>query len=208
MQTKMRAMKSVADVEVDLKASEGGVLATLPYNTLLTAKGYGYQAMTTTAVAALVVRPSTVPLMSIYNGEAGGGKLYIIERAFAHCLVSTTAQGFGGIWLCVHPVGMTALASVVVTTKNTRGIATYGGNAKIDDDTAIIDDGWFPYGVSGEVEATGVLPGTLLHADIKGKIILPPAAGISITVVSSVVGEEYVVGLEWYEVPQSELGLG
>lgn len=213
MQTKIRGMKEVAGVEVDVRATEGGdlqIAQALPSGAVLTAKGYGWQAITTTGVAGLVVRPSTVPLMSIYNGEAAGGKSYVIERVFAFNLVSTAAQAFWSIWLCVQPVGVTASASVITPAmiRSTRGAGAYGGLAKIDDDTACDDSGWFPWGPIGESEATGVLPSGAVSAEINGRIIIPPTSALNISVVTSAVGQTFTAGVHWFEVPQNELGLG
>ena len=208
MQTKVRAMKSVADVETDLKATEGGVLHSVNYATILTAKGYGWKAITTTGVAGLVVRPSTVPLMCCHNGEAGGGKVYVIEQAFAFNLVAAAAADYT-LWACVHPVGRTASASVITPAmiRSTRGISAYGGNAKIDDDTAVLDDGWFPISESFHT-VTVTTPGGGLLAEIGGRIIVPPTAAISLQVVGTVNTQTFTVGLHWFEVPQNELGLG
>ena len=107
MQTKVRAVNQ-AGTEVDLKATEGGILVNLPAAVLWTAKGYGYQAMSTSAIAALVVRPTTTAEFTLFNNESGGGKHYVIERFMVHQLVSKAAEAFFGLWVCSHPVGMTA----------------------------------------------------------------------------------------------------
>lgn len=208
MQTKVRGTKSVADVEVDLKATEGGSLITVDQRLVWTAKGYGWKAITTTGVAGLVVRPSTVPLMCMYNGEAGGGKVYVVEQAFAFNLVAAAAADYA-LWACVHPVGTTASASVITAAmiRSTRGIAAYGGNALIDDDTAVLDKGWFPISEAFHT-VTVTTPGGSLIAEIGGRIIVPPTAAISLQVVGTVNTQTFTVGLHWFEVPQSELGLG
>jgi len=209
----IKVQREVADTPVDVRGTEGGdiqVAQALPIGAVLTAKGYGWQAITTVGVAGLVVRPSTVPLMSIYNGEAGGGKVYIIDRVFAFNLVSTAAAAFWSIWLCVQPVGTTASASVITPAmiRSTRGAGAYGGLAKIDDDTTCVDSGWFPWGPIGQSEATGVLPSGAVSAEINGRIVIPPTSALNITVVTSAVGQTFTAGVHWFEVPQSELGIG
>ena len=208
MQTKVRAIKSVAGVEGDVKMTEGGALHGAPLSLVWTAKGYGFQAISTGAVASLVVRPSTTSAITLYNGEAGGGKIYVIERVFAFQLVSTAAAGFHSIWLCVHPVNMTAPTGNNITVRNsTRGKAAGGSSSVLDTAEAVTDDGWFPWGPILQVEATGVLPGGILDAEINGRIMVPPGAGLSVQVVGAVVGNTFTHGILWFEVPQSELGL-
>jgi len=169
----------------------------MPPGAELTALGTGYQVITTTAGAALIVRPSTVPLATLYNGDPE--KSYIIERAFAHCLVSSTTQGTAGIWLCVHPTGTDLdIADTIVIHNNTRGKNAGASLCRLALNTAVADDGWYPWGVS-QLTPTGVLPGTVCIAEVGGRIIVPPTGSISISVVASYV-MTFCVGFHWYEV--------
>ena len=204
MQTKIRGIRGGGSgEEVDVKSDRAGglhVVQSLSPGVIITALGGGYQAMTTTAGAALVVRPTTVPLATLGNGEAGGGKSLVIERAFVHCLVSCAAEARFAIWLCVHPVGVVAVADTITTKNSTRGIASYGGNANLALATGVIDDGWFPWSESKDYEPTGVLPGAVAIAEVNGRIVIPPTASISIAVVASVIGSTFVSGFHWNEV--------
>ena len=209
METKLRGVRDGGSgEEVNLRTTEQGSMLTaqyLPYGTALTAKGDCWQVMTTSAVACIVVRPDVQDTthLTLWNGEAAGGKSYIIERVFAHALVSDNAMGFFHIWLCVHPVGMTAPAAQITAFANNRGIANYGGNAIAEEDATVVDDGWFPYGgVTGkacENEPTGILPGSIVCSEINGRIIIPPTAGISLITVASHADTTCVVGFHWYE---------
>lgn len=203
MQTKVRAIKAEAGVEVDLVASEGGVLATLPYQVLWTAKGYGRQAMSTAAAASVVARPSTTAMVSLYNI---GTNYFVMERAFAHGLVSV-ANSFYGLWLCVHPAGtiVAGYANDITARNGTSGGTVAGGYFDIDDTVA--DGGWFPWGESGSV-ITVTTPGSQILAEIGGRIIVPPTAGISLQVVSNHVNNTFTAGFHWFEVPTSGLALG
>jgi hypothetical protein len=62
----------------------------------------------------------------------------------------------------------------------------------------VTDNGWFPWGSMGQVEATGVLPGGVSIADVNGRIIVPPQCGVSTQVVASVVGNTFTSGFDWY----------
>lgn len=171
----------------------------LPSYAVLSKEGNGWQVMATAAVAALVVRPSTVALGTLWNGEADGGKSYIIDRIFAQQLVSAAAASRWGIWACVHPIGMAAPTADITAIKSMAGKTSYGGTARFDVDATVVDDGWFPWGDSKDVEATGALGGAQSCPLIEGRIILPPSAGLSIHIVASSVDEDFCVGVSWYE---------
>ena len=201
MQTKIRAMKSSANVEVDAQASDGGVLVVMDAKVIWTAKGYGRQAMATSAIAGLVVRPTTTAAVTLYNN---GSDNFVIERVMVHQLVSGAAASFAGVWLCVHPVGMTAPTNDITIRNSTRG-KTAGTTGIFDNGATVVDDGWFPWGDSVQVEFTGILPGSQISAEVGGRIIIPPTAAISAQVVSSSVDEDFTMGFHWFEVPISEL---
>jgi len=204
MESKLRGKRDGGSgEEVDIKATRhGSVLASqyLPYGAALTAKGDSWQVMATSAIAALVVRPTDTAMLTLWNGEAAGGKSYIIERVFTHALVTGTQQDMFGIWLCLNDIGMSTVDADITAICSNRAVANYGGNALVDVGATVTDiAGWFPWGPSGEVEATGVLPGSIACAEVNGRIIVPPSAGLSITVVAGTVDVDCCCGFHWYE---------
>ena len=209
MELLARLKKAVAGTETSVKGSEGGALHTLPYYIQWTAKGYGKQAASTGAIASLQIRPSTTSMLTLYNAEAGGGKSYVIQRCFAHQLVTGNQEVEASIWLCVHRVGRAVPSGNNITVRNsTRGQAAGGSVSVVDTAEGITDDGWFPWGNWTKCDEVGVTPGGHVEANINGRIILPPRGGLSIHVVSGHADNDYNVGFHWFEVPQSELGLG
>ncbi len=187
--------------EVDIKATRNGSLehsARLPYGAAITAKGESWMMMNTTAIAGVVIRPSTVAIVSLWNGEAPGGKSYIIERAFAHCLVATAAAGFFGIWLCTHHVGNAALATALAIAGGCRGVTNYGGNGVFSYAVTVHDDGWFPWG-PGQEAPLAATPGAMADAEINGRIVIPPTAAISLSVVTDTTGSTFTAGFHWHE---------
>ncbi len=199
----LKATQAVDGGSVYLKSSEGGALVTIDQKVIWTAQGYGYQTVTTSAVAGLVVRPSTVALGTLRNNSPN--KNLVIERAFAFQLVSTTAAAFYSIWLCSHPAGMAAVTNDITVRNSTNGGAAGGSETSYDVGATVIDDGWFPWGMSTEAEPTGVLPGSLITAEIGGRIIVPPTGGLSIHIVAATTDLDCTVGFHWFEVPTTEL---
>ncbi len=177
------------------------VAQNLPPYTLMTMNDRGWSVMTTSAVAALIVRPSTTALGTLWNGESDGGKSYVIDRIFTQQLVSAAAASRWGIWACVHPIGMAAVTADITAIKSSSGKTNYGGAARFDVGATVVDDGWFPWGNGFDVEATGTLGGNQSAPMIGGRLVIPPSAGLSIHVVASSVNEDFCVGASWYEVP-------
>src|SRR3990167_9210435 len=131
----------------------------LPPYTELTRRGRGWQVMDTSATAAVVVRPSTVAGLTVYNGETGAtAKSYVIDRVGAFNLVTTAALSDWSIWACIHPAGMTAPTADITAIKGMNG-GTYAGSAIVDTAATVTDNGWFPI-VAGPIGNPGtVTPG-------------------------------------------------
>jgi len=170
----------------------------LPPYVEMTRQGNGWQVMDTSATAAVVVRPSTVAGLTLYNGNAAGGASYVMDRAFAFNLVTTDAVHAFSIWGCLHPAGFTAPTADITAIKGMSG-NTYAGNAVVDTGATVTDDGWFPLVGSPIGNPGGVTPGTVAVAEIAGRIIIPPTGGFSINVVASLVGDTFTHGFSWYE---------
>ena len=185
----------VTDRRSHLLVSDG-----IPGYSELARRGNGWSAMNTTALAALVVRPSTVANCTLFNNEPEGGKTYIVARAFAFNLVTTAAQGRSGLWLCTHPKGLVSPTNDITARGSNSCKANYGGRAIIDTGMTVTDNGWFPWGGQIDVEVTGVLPGGNLDAsEMRGMLLVPPQCGISTQVISSVVGNTFTSGFYWFE---------
>ena len=187
-----------SSVEKDVETTKFGDLLVAqglpPYAALAP---YGWSAMATAAVAALVVRPSTAAMATLWNGEGTGGKSYVMDRAFAHNLVGT-ANSVYGLWLCVHKV-MAAATNDITARASHIGLGGYSGMSAFDNGATVVADGWFPWGKSGHT-VTITTPGEQLEALIEGRLIVPPQQGISIHVVADVVGATFTAGFSWFEV--------
>ena len=202
MDAEVKAQNSIG-ADVAVKATDGGILHILPYQVVWTAKGYGKQAMATAAIAALVARPTTTSMLTIYNPSS---KHLVMERVFAHNLVGVAGSSYG-IWLCVHPIGMTAPIGNNISIRNsTSGIAAGGSATVVDTAEAVSNDGWFPWGDSGHA-VTVTVPGGSIAPEVGGRIIIPPGAGLSIHVVADTTGATFTTGFHWFEVPKAELAV-
>lgn len=204
MQTTIRGIRGGGSgEEVTIKAERNGALhvsQALPPYTLLTALGKGYMVYNTNALTALVVRPSSLAMLTLWNGESGGGLSYIIDRLYAHQIVSGSAQARWGMWGMIHPVGTGSVSADLATIDSYRGIATYGGNARADSADSVTDHGWHPWGNSVDTEEIAALMGSQVDVRPEGRVVIPPGSAFSVTVVSSTANEDFHVGIGWYEV--------
>jgi len=164
---------------------------------------YHESAMTTSAVAALVVRPTTTALMTIFNGEVDGGKSLVMDRMFCFQLVSGGAQAMFQMWYCNHtqPINVAKPANEITTLRGTGdGREPDLGTVRVEVDGTVLDDGWFPCGGWGEVEEVGVLPGGGTEWECNGRIIVRPKAALSLHVSAGTVNEDFTVGASWWRI--------
>ena len=175
----------------------------LPPYAELTRLGGGFSVIQIVATAGLVVRPSTLSAITLWNGEGSGGKSYVIDRLFTHNLVSTAAIHQFGIWACVHPAGMTApgvdiAASAVNVTGNAGKL--YNGRSQVGVAETVIANGWYPWCDGNQITVVNATPGSHSSVEVAGRLIVPPGGAISLQVLSGVTGDTFTTGLSWYEV--------
>jgi len=173
----------------------------LPPRTELSRLGYGWQVMNTSALAAVVVRPSTVAGLTLYNGSSD--KVYVIDRVGAFNLVTTDAVHDWSLWGCVHQ-SMTAPTADITAIKGYAG-GTYEGDAIVDTGATVVDNGWFIMDTAGsKVGNPGTTtPGTAIVCDTDGRFLVPSGGGFSVNVVASLVGDTFTHMISWYEIPSN-----
>ena len=165
----------------------------------LTRQGQMWATMQTAAVAALVVRPTTVTGIEIWNGSATLS--LVVDRLFSQNLVtSTTALGGGAqIWAMVS-LPVNAGPSVTALTIVGASGKAYSGGVKTGVGTTVVANGWFPWGICRMRESAGsVVPGGGLVAEVNGRIIVPPFCSLCVTTVSGYVADTFCNGASWYE---------
>jgi hypothetical protein len=167
--------------------------------TELSRSGQGWQTMATSAVAALVVRPTNAAALEIWNGSSTVS--LVVDRIFSHELVtSTTGLGGGaGIYAMVSApvVAGPSLTALTIVGNSGKG---YSGATKTGVGTTVVANGWFPWGTSLKKESAGaVVPGGVLEAQINGRLIVPPFCSLCIHVVSGYTGDTFTSGASWYE---------
>ena len=158
--------------------------------------GQGWQTIATSAVAALVVRPSTVAALELFNNYQLGGPSLIIDRLFSQNLVATAVNSAAGIWAQVTTTkSAPSSASLAVTGNYGKAYAGAVINAV---GTTVVANGWYPYGPE-YVASNAAAPGGSWEALVEGRLIVPPQCSLCVHVVGSIVGDTYCSGASWYE---------
>lgn len=170
-----------------------------PYQEL-SRQGIGWSVMNVLAIAALVVRPTTVAAVEIWNGSPTIS--LVIEDLMALHLVSTAAANNAGLWAFITKPKATPSAGANIAPWGDNGKA-YNGATVVGLGTTVVDtptngNGWFPWGPSYSGPATAT-PGGSWRAPVQGKLIVPPLCSLGIHVVASLVGDTFQVGAHWYE---------
>lgn len=169
----------------------------LPPYAEMTRKGGAWGTMSTAAVAGLVVRPTVTAAFEIFNGYPLGGKSLIIDRLFYFNLVSTNViEGFSG-WAGIASV-KAAVTSGSFVVRGHSGKA-YGGPVIAAASTTVVDPGWFPWTSAYQKGAGGVVPFGAVCAEVAGRLIVPPQCSLCLHVVSSLVGQTFTQGAQWFE---------
>lgn len=183
------------------------VAQSLPSYSELVRLGNTWTMRTATASAfnAVAALPTTLAAAILYNGEAAGGKSYVIHSIFCTTIVTAAAATQYSLIAQVlpSPLGVATAPTHSATTTlltSRSGKAAYNGLAKrAVNVTTFFTDGWEVVGTQGGLAAANVGGG--VFADIAGSIIIPPAGALGLNVVAGTVNTAgMIVGCTWSEV--------
>ena len=198
--TVIRGMVRVAGGgERPLELSEHGdafIAKGLPDYTELTRRGLGYGTMATAAVAGVVVRPTTAAALEIYNNSQVLS--LVIDRIFTQNLVSTNViESFILYAMVTQPKAAPTDAALAINSL--AGKAAVLRDVLTAASTTVVDNGWFPWGDSFTKGAGGTVPHGGIVAEVKGRLIVPPLSSLCLHVLSSLVGQTFTSGANWYK---------
>lgn len=188
-------------------------IATSQYAEIVRA-GRAFKVQTSAAVAAVVAVPTTAVMLAIHNGEADGGRSFIIDRVWALNIVSTAVIAQAVIIGLVGQVreALPTNAFMRVLPLNGMGLGGGGGirvrtilNATALPATTGLATDWGVLSPSAVKASAAATPGYSMIGDINGRIICPPGRYFAVHVLANVVGETFRVGIEWHE-KQIKLG--
>jgi hypothetical protein len=157
----------------------------------------------------LITIPTTLANLSLQNGEASGGKSYLIERFWIKAVTSMASACALTPLSQLVPAGTAQVADdATVLRMSLSGKSSPAGStaAKIvmaSTATGCLTDKWNHH-ASGQIPATTNIA-TVIEVLCYGRYIVPPQASFNINAQESVSGGTAIAGVEWHEV-QLDLG--
>ena len=169
-------------------------------------RSFSAQIPAASAWTLLITIPSTLANLSLQNGEAAGGKSYVIDRFWVKAVTSMASA----CWLTplsqlVVP-GTTQVANDATVLRTNLSGSTNTSLAKLvmaSTATGCITDKWNHH------QGANVSPTTNIAACVEvlcyGRYIVPPQGSFNINAQESVSGGTAICSVEWHEV-QLDLG--
>jgi len=166
---------------------------------------YSMQTAIASAFDLVAAMPTTLATAILYNGEATGGKSYVILKAWVTSIVSTTALTPMSLLAQVLPnaggvaTAPTHSATTTLLSSNS-GKASYSGLAKRAINVTTMISGYWQVLGAGTGAATASIA-TSVHADVGGCIIIPPGGALGLNVIAGTVATASgLIGCTWAEV--------
>ena len=173
--------------------------------------GRAFYIRATTAVAAVVAKPTTAQMLSIYNDEPEGGRSLIIDWVSAMNVVSTAVASQAtiivnnGLIRVAAPTdsglipkkrnGMGSVSNAVVRRQDTKVLSIVTGALNASQGIAHC---WIP--VASNYKMGVVTPAFYtVHRDFRGEFIVPPGRMFATHVIANVIGETFTMSIGWHE---------
>lgn len=157
-----------------------------PY-TEITRRRDTYSVTTSTAFAPIAAVPTTTTRLEVFNNKAG--QALVVLDLYAFQLLSTAATQAYGIWAMVT-TSKAAPAVTALTLASMSGAPAItpvtAGEIITAVDTTVVANGWRPWGPVQAWGTAAATPGNSLHAEVNGKLIVPPNSSLCIAVVGSI----------------------
>jgi hypothetical protein len=186
------------------------VAQALPQRSELVRLGGTWVARIATASAFTYVAawPTTRAELVLYNGEAAGGKSYIIQSAWMYGITSmAAAQPATLIGQLVPVAGTVPTDDTAQLISSRSGKMAYNGRAK----RAVANTSAGQAANLWEVLATSLAPsmttnlGAAIYADLMGAYIVPPGGVFALAGIAGTAAGTAIIGVCWSEV---QLALG
>jgi hypothetical protein len=195
-------------IHAEVATTSGGSLITSqgqPELTEMVRQGQSwYGKGVVTSVSLGQVLPTTLAVSTLWNGNAAGGKSYVLDGVGFWSDVSAGAVSWYQLY-GMPSIVTSATAPATAEVGIIRGLrlgTTYAGNAKISQAVTVTDNGWLPLGNAVQATTTTAL-GMGNFTKLNGLFIIPPqyyfCLHVSGTNTTAEMGFFYV----WHEVQLS-----
>lgn len=165
---------------------------------------YGAQIKEANAFTALITVPTTLAELALQNGEAAGGKTYIIDRVWYKNVTTTAAANYLTILAQVIAAGTALVAdSANKTIQSLSGKPNYGGKAQLavhSSSVGALSDKWFTLGAAGISQPTSTSIAAAYEVLCYGRYLIPPGGAFALNAQEAVSGGTGILGVEFHEV--------
>jgi hypothetical protein len=188
----------------ELNTQGAALLAlSLPVNAEVSRIGNSYVCGSTTAPVPVAAIPTTVCQLVLWNGEASGGKSYVIQRVSFTCSVSAGAAIIQQMLVSqtnaaiAVPTGTAALAIKSLSGRASQSAATVLSASTIAGWTGL----WHPIGPCVNTNAATATIGTGMDFDCNGVYVIPPGGAFGMSVLCSAAATaQNQIFVTWHEV--------
>lgn len=166
---------------------------------------WGAQIPTGSAFTFVNAWPTTRAELVLCNGEAAGGKTFIIDRVWMANITSQAAAQHYSILGQLAPASLgiaAATDNTAILKQNLAGkIKAYSGLAKlaVANTAFALTNQWFTLGNAQVSPMTTNLGGSI-EANVFGKYLVPPGAAFCVAGLAGTAAGTAICGIEWHEV--------
>jgi hypothetical protein len=153
------------------------------------------------AVACVTAIPTTTAAFTLWNGEAAGGKLYIIDSINWTCTTSAAAASMFSLVVMIPVATFTAAPTTADTVvADSLSGRTYAGKGVMSHSVTVTDNGWWSIGNTFNSTLTATV-GAQIEAPVNGAIVLAPGYILCIACVAANTTAVGKVSVKYFEVP-------
>jgi len=150
----------------------------------------------------LVVFPSTLAKLEIYNHATSGMTMEILELTVFE-LLGTAAVHNVSIWAMVSaPKAAPSTASLVIGSQSGRASYTDTAATRVTTGagTTVVANGWRPFGPPNPAATQTATPGMAYSVPVNGQLVVPPGCSLCLASVDALATASSVqIGAVWNE---------
>lgn len=153
------------------------------------------------AVAPLVAVPTTTAALEVYNNSNSGMVMEILDVFYFHLLATAKIFNVTLFAQVCAPKAAPSTGSLVVASNSGRGKYTDTATTRVTTGTSVtvIANGWRPWGNPIVPSTHAALPGSGMHAEVNGKLLVPPGCSIALHTTSEFAEGTVQCGVTWNE---------
>lgn len=153
--------------------------------------------------AALTAVPTVTAGLSLWNGEAGAGKSYIIDAFGAlEVVTDATQENSLALFAMVSKLGSVAAPTDAALVKSSMIGANYGGLARHVAGGTVVDNGWQPHGPTSPAGGSAFAGDVwrVTEAVVNGLYVVPPGTQFNIVCAKTVATASQIrYYMRWHE---------